>query len=48
MDQPKEDEIFMEPVLTEAVIDRLAHKAHILNLSGESYRIKETKKLLEK
>lgn len=42
------DEIFKDPVLTGAVVDRLAHKAHILNLSGESYRIKETKKLLEK
>ena len=42
------DEIFKDPVLTGAVVDRLAHKAHILNLSGESYRIKETKKLFEK
>ena len=42
------NEIFKDPVLTGAVIDRLAHKAHILNLSGESYRIKETKKLLKK
>ena len=42
------DEIFKDPVLTGAVVDRIAHKAHILNLSGESYRIKETKKLFEK
>ena len=42
------DEIFKNPVLTGAVIDRQAYKAHILNLSGESYRIKETKKLLKK
>ena len=42
------DEIFKDPVLTGAVVDRLAHKAHIHNLSGESYRIKETKKLLKK
>ena len=42
------DEIFKNPVLTGAVIDRQAYKAHILNLSEESYRIKETKKLFEK
>ena len=42
------EEIFKDPILTGAVVDRLAHKAHILNLSGESYRIKETKKLFEK
>ena len=42
------EEIFKDPILTGAVVDRLAHKAHILNLSGESYRIKETEKMLSK
>lgn len=42
------EEIFKDPILTGAVVDRLAHKAHILNLSGESYRIKETEKMLKK
>ena len=36
------EEIFKDPILTGAVVDRLAHKAHILNLSGESYRIKRS------
>jgi len=42
------EEIFKDPILTGAVVDRLAHKAHILNLSGESYRIKETEKMLKR
>jgi len=35
------------PVLTAALLDRLTHKAHLVNMNGNSYRIKETKKLLE-
>lgn len=42
------DEIFGDPVLTAALVDRLTHKAHLVNMSGESYRIKETKKMMEK
>ncbi|MFV0268711.1 MAG: ATP-binding protein [Draconibacterium sp.] len=42
------EEIFGNPVLTAALVDRLTHKAHLVNMSGESYRIKETKKLMEK
>ena len=30
------------------MVDRLTHKAHILDLNGESYRLKETKQLLGK
>jgi len=39
-------EIFGDPVLTAALVDRLTHKAHIINMNGKSYRVKETKKLL--
>lgn len=42
------DEIFGDPVLTAALVDRLTHKAHLVNMSGESYRIKETKKMMDK
>ena len=41
------EEIFKDPVLTTAIVDRLAFKSHILNMSGESYRIKETKDWLK-
>lgn len=42
------DEIFGDPVLTAALVDRLTHKAYLINMSGESYRIKETKKMMAK
>jgi len=41
-------EIFGDPVLTAAMVDRLTHKAYILNMNGKSYRAKETKKWQEK
>ncbi len=36
-------EIFKDPVLTAAMVDRLTHKAYIINMTGKSYRLKETK-----
>ena len=37
------EEIFKDPMLTGAIVDRLAHKAHIMDMSREeSYRMKET------
>ncbi|MGI6393568.1 MAG: IS21-like element helper ATPase IstB [bacterium] len=36
-------EIFHDPVLTAAMVDRLTHKAYLVNMTGQSYRIKETK-----
>ena len=35
-------EIFGDPVLTAAMVDRLTHKAYLINMNGESYRVKET------
>ena len=37
-------EIFGEPALTAALLDRITHKAHIINCTWESYRLKETLK----
>ncbi len=38
------EEIFQDPMLTGAMIDRLAHKAHIMDMTVEtSYRYEETK-----
>lgn len=42
------DEIFNDPVLTAALIDRLTHKSYVINMNGDSYRIKETREWLEK
>jgi len=36
-------EIFGDPVLTAAMVDRLTHKAFLINMNGDSYRVKETK-----
>jgi DNA replication protein DnaC len=38
----KWEEVFCDTNLTGALVDRLTHKAHILDMSGESYRLKET------
>ena len=35
-------EIFNDPTLTAAMVDRLTHKAHVINIKGDSYRLKET------
>lgn len=40
------EEIFIDPTLTAAMVDRLAHKAAVINIKGDSYRIKETKEWL--
>lgn len=42
------DEIFKDPVMTAAMIDRLTHKSYIVNMNGNSYRLKETQLWLEK
>ena len=40
------NEIFGDTILTAAMVDRLTHKAHIVNMNGASYRAKETQKLV--
>ncbi|MCX7747223.1 MAG: IS21-like element helper ATPase IstB [Clostridia bacterium] len=42
------NEIFQDPVMTAAMIDRMTHKAFIVNMNGNSYRLKETKEWLSK
>jgi DNA replication protein DnaC len=37
-------QVFGDPVMTAALLDRLTHKAHILNCSWESYRLKQSLK----
>lgn len=40
-------EIIADKVLVAAMVDRLTHKAMLINMTGESFRMKETKKLLK-
>lgn len=41
------DEIFQDPVMTAAMIDRITHKAYIVNMNGNSYRLKETEQFIK-
>lgn len=36
-----------DTILTAALLDRLTHKAHLVNMNGKSFRMKETKKMIE-
>ena len=40
-------DIFKDPVMTTAIIDRITHKAIAINMNGNSYRLKETKEWLK-
>lgn len=42
------NEIFHDPVITVAMVDRLTHKAILVDMAGDSYRMKETKALITK
>ena len=39
-------EVFNDPTLTAAMVDRLTHKSHVINIKGDSFRLKETKEWL--
>lgn len=41
------EEVLKDKVLCSALVDRLCHKSHLVNMTGTSYRVKETKKILE-
>ena len=42
------NEVFKNVNLTGALVDRVARHAHVLDMSGPSYRFKETKDWLQK
>jgi len=41
-------EIFGDPVLTAAMVDRLTHRAYMVNMNGKSFRAKETRQMMGK
>lgn len=41
-------EIVKDKVLVAAMVDRLTHKAHLVNMTGQSDRVKETQKMRKK
>ena len=40
------EEVFKDPILTGALIDRVAFQSHVLDMSGDSYRIEKTRSWL--
>jgi DNA replication protein DnaC len=40
------NEVFNDPALTAAMVDRLTHKSYVINMNGNSYQMKETKEWL--
>lgn len=42
------NEIFNDAVLTAALIDRMTHNSYVINMNGDSYRIKETMEWMNK
>lgn len=34
------DEVFYDPVIANAILDRILHHAHVVNITGKSYRLK--------
>jgi len=40
-------QVFGDPVMTAALLDRLTHRAHIVNCQWESYRLKQSLKSKE-
>lgn len=35
------DDVFFDPVIANAILDRVLHHAHVVNITGKSYRLKE-------
>ena len=44
----KWQDIFNDPILTAEMVDRLTCRAHVINIKGDSYRMRETKEWLSK
>ncbi|WP_330375412.1 ATP-binding protein [Inediibacterium massiliense] len=35
------DEVFYDAIVANAILDRILHHAHIISISGKSYRLKD-------
>ena len=35
------DQTFLDPVIANAILDRILHHAHVINITGKSYRLKD-------
>ena len=41
------NEVIEDKILVTALVDRLTHRAHLINMTGVSYRLKETQNMLK-
>ena len=41
------EESIKGPMFTAAIVDRIAHRAHVLDLNGSSFRVEDTKQWLK-
>lgn len=35
------DEIFYDPIIANAILDRVLHHSHVVSINGNSYRLKD-------
>lgn len=35
------DDVFFDPIIANAILDRVLHHAHVINIAGKSYRLKD-------
>ena len=35
------DEVFYDPIIANAILDRVLHHAHVVSIAGNSYRLKD-------
>ncbi|MCD3327708.1 ATP-binding protein, partial [Clostridium botulinum D/C] len=35
------DDIFYDPIIANAILDRVLHHAHVVHINGKSYRLKD-------
>ena len=35
------DDIFCDPIIANAILDRVLHHAHVVSINGNSYRLKD-------
>ena len=35
------DDVFMDPIIANAILDRVLHHAHVVHITGKSYRLKD-------
>lgn len=35
------DDIFYDPIIANAILDRILHHAHVVSITGNSYRLKD-------